>query len=139
MSHIFSQNDEANTFFLKARNNQKASKAFGFMALGIVGATMIYGATAPEPRSCRNNPFFFSSQGIQCASDGLDQAAVAALMLLGASVSGVISLVFKLVGKKKRNKSIEVFNQDYGLKLPKENPIEVQLVLSNGLGLKMRF
>jgi len=32
-----------------------------------------------------------------------------------------------------------MFNQEYGFQLPKANPIELSLVLNNGLGLQLKF
>ena len=132
MGHIFSQNEQANSLYLEAIQKWKAARTLGTVSLVSIGVgwiTVLASLGKSFEGNCRNN-----------SCDTADNALLVgtSLWTIGAGL-GVVSLVKKGAKKRYQRKSIDFFNQDYGIKLPKENPVDVQLVIGNGLGIQLKF
>jgi hypothetical protein len=126
MADIFIQNEEANVHFLRALKKRQASKGWGYGALASTGVAAL--------------GFVLLLNGDILSDDNYFEAGLFGVGGVAAALCGVISLASRSSYKKNQKRSIEAFNQAYGIRQPKKNPVELNIVgVSNGIGLQLKF
>lgn len=127
MDHIFSQSMEAHETYMKANRKFNTAKRLRNATFLSFGAGMFLAAAEGE---CS----FDDGQG-NC----IPRAIGAGIIIIGTLPLGIASIITKSSGKKNQRLSIDLYNEEYGIKLPRENSIEFDFVLNNGFGIQMRF
>ena len=124
MGDVFYPNAGAYNYYVSANRKIRTGKTWGIVSLASFGIGGILLATVS------------SDNGFDDLGEGLFGAILIGYVGLPA---GIIALVKIGAGKRDRRFSVDLFNQEYGFQLPKANPIELSLVLNNGLGLQLKF
>ncbi|MBT8191703.1 MAG: hypothetical protein HKO89_00925 [Saprospiraceae bacterium] len=124
MGHIFSQNLEANNYYIKANSHLKTAKTLGIVSLSSLGLGIILMASD----DCN---FFLDDCGAAIAG--------AMITIFVFPAAGITGLIFKGSGIRNKKESINLFNQGHAAIYPNDNPIELSLVLNNGIGILVKF
>ena len=124
MGDILSQHEGAYVHYVKATKKLKTAKIWGIVSLSSLGFSAI---------------LFASDIGIDKGDVAYKSVFGVWLIAIVTLPSGIISLITGGLGRKDKRSSIALFNEAYGVQLTRENPIELSLVVKNGLGLQLKF
>tara|TARA_B100000497_G_C7678635_1_gene410366 strand:- start:1503 stop:2057 length:555 start_codon:yes stop_codon:yes gene_type:complete len=138
LESILGQNSKAKTYYNIALQKGKASKGWGYAAGGSAALGVLTLVLNKEPQSCRSNDFF--SVSIGCAIDSGTQNIVPVFLLgIITPITGIISLTLNGKSNKYKKMSVDSFNEDISSLKPKKQSNQLSLVVSDRIGLQLRF
>lgn len=125
MDEVFNQSAVANSYYLLSKKQLKKGNTWGYTSLGSLGLGGILFYASPD-------------------ADGWDIPAEGAIGVLTLAfvfpITGLTGLIIHAYGKKNQRRSVETFNQEYGIRLPNKSPVEFNVVgVSNGIGFQLKF
>jgi hypothetical protein len=126
MDKVFNQSAVANSYYLLSKKQLKNGKTWGYTSLGSLAFGFLLVAVSPD------------AEGFLEISTGQAIGGVFAVIVF--PVTGLIGLINHANAKQNQKRSVETFNQEYGIELPKKNPVELNIAsISNGVGLQLKF
>ena len=128
MGSIFEQNSKAKTHYNMALQKKKASKAWAYTA-GVSACTgLIFLAINKD---CTGS--------FDCLDNAIYESVIPVITLALVIPSVIIASAQSGKANKHKQMSVDIFNNEISINMYPKEPLKLNIIVSNGLGLQLKF